>query len=136
VAASAGATCTQELGIVRNYVSALLGIVLGLCVHADAAQRRCGWLFNPSPANWWLTDRDGEWTLSEQGGPQAEGLDQLTKMKRPDWVSTNVGSYGYGCACLELVLQAEEKRVSRLLSAEALPLARCRSDPALPSEPR
>jgi len=28
---------------------------------ADITQKRCGYLDNPTPANWWLTDRDGEW---------------------------------------------------------------------------
>ncbi|HYG29015.1 MAG TPA: DUF4087 domain-containing protein, partial [Allosphingosinicella sp.] len=36
-------------------------------------QRRCGWLDNPTPANWWLTDRDGEWLIGAQGGYQAPG---------------------------------------------------------------
>jgi hypothetical protein len=32
------------------------------------AERRCGWLENPTPANYCLTDRDGEWTIGVQGG--------------------------------------------------------------------
>jgi hypothetical protein len=35
---------------------------------ASALERRCGWLDNPSPANWWLVDKDGTWILMEQGG--------------------------------------------------------------------
>ena len=27
-----------------------------------------GWLQNPTPGNWWLVDRDGEWTIGTQGG--------------------------------------------------------------------
>ncbi|WP_442808865.1 DUF4087 domain-containing protein [Trinickia soli] len=32
-----------------------------LCTHAVASTRenRCGWLQNPTPANWWLDDKDG-----------------------------------------------------------------------------
>ena len=39
-------------------------------------ERRCGWLQNPTPANYWLIDRDGEWTLSAQGGYHAPGMDE------------------------------------------------------------
>lgn len=30
---------------------------------AQAAETRCGWLQNPTPANWWQDDRGGTWTL-------------------------------------------------------------------------
>src|SRR5690349_18304425 len=35
--------------------------------------RRCGWVDNPTPSNWWLVDRDGEWEIGLQGGYQAKG---------------------------------------------------------------
>ena len=62
-------------------------------------EKRCGWLINPTPANWWLGDRQGEWELGVQGGYQAPGKDELPDMSARGWVETN-GSYGYGCACL------------------------------------
>ena len=34
----------------------------------EAAERRCGWLQNPTPSNWWLEDKDGVWVLATQGG--------------------------------------------------------------------
>ncbi|WP_413167911.1 DUF4087 domain-containing protein [Capilliphycus salinus ALCB114379] len=40
---------------------------------ADALETRCGWLTNPTPANCYLKDTDGSWTLSVQGGYQASG---------------------------------------------------------------
>src|SRR5262245_20967552 len=33
-------------------------------------ERRCGWVDNPTPSNWWLVDRDGEWEIGLQGGYQ------------------------------------------------------------------
>jgi hypothetical protein len=100
---------------------------------AQNGERRCGWLWNPTPANWWLTDRDGEWTLGVQGGYQAQGLDNMPDMSTAGWVVTNTGGYGYGCACLRVVVDRVAGRVLHLLSAQPLPLARCRSDPSLPT---
>ena len=113
-----------------------LALLLGASAAGNGAERRCGWLFNPTPANWWLTDRDGQWILSEQGGYHAPGLDEMPDMARGGWVSTNVGSYGYGCACLEVILDRKHGKIARLIGAEQLPLSRCRSDRALPPEPR
>jgi hypothetical protein len=31
-------------------------------------ETRCGWFSNPTPANIWLYDRDGDWTIGVQGG--------------------------------------------------------------------
>ncbi|MGL4666856.1 MAG: DUF4087 domain-containing protein, partial [Saezia sp.] len=46
----------------------LLVILLSCtCLAAMAAEWRCGWLENPTPANQWLIDRDGAWTISLQG---------------------------------------------------------------------
>ena len=53
------------------------------------AERRCGWLANPTPANYWLNDRDGEWTLSAQGGYRAPGMDEMPDMTTNGWVETN-----------------------------------------------
>jgi hypothetical protein len=47
---------------------------------AAAAERRCGWLENPTPANLWLLDREAEWLLSAQGGYEAQGIDNLRDM--------------------------------------------------------
>ena len=41
---------------------------LGLFNQSPAgAERRCGWISNPTPANYWLSDRDGEWTIMGRG---------------------------------------------------------------------
>ena len=91
---------------------------------------RCGWYDNPTPGNHWLTDRDGEWTLGEQGGYQVPGLDDLGNMARGGKVYTN-GSYGYSCACMRVDVDWQTRRVTRVYSARSIPLSRCRNDRAL-----
>ena len=109
--------------------AALLAFLL-LSGGAEAAERRCGWLANPTPSNYWLNDRDGEWMLSVQGGEAASGMEALPDMTVREWVRTN-GSHGYGCACLVVETDRAAMRVLRVLSAEQLPLRRCRADRGL-----
>ncbi|HYW14872.1 MAG TPA: DUF4087 domain-containing protein [Allosphingosinicella sp.] len=92
--------------------------------------RRCGWLSNPTPANWWLTDSKGQWILATQGADQAPGMDEMPDMSIAGWVETN-GHYGYGCACLTIVADAEGK-VARIADASPRPLKQCRADRKLP----
>ena len=94
-------------------------------------ERRCGWLQNPTPANWWLVDRDGEWILGVQGGYQAPGMDEMPDMSTRGWVRTN-GNYGYGCACMSVTTDRRSGRVTRLFSATPVPLRQCRADRRLP----
>jgi hypothetical protein len=93
---------------------------------------RCGWFDNPTPQNAYLTDRHGTWTLSEQGRPEhtAKG-DAWPEFKRSQWVRTNAGSYGYGCACLSMTVDAESGLAREVFTAVAKPLAVCRKDKAL-----
>lgn len=102
---------------------------------ALAAETRCGWLDNPTPANWWLTDADGEWTLSLQGiGDRDSGFFDAPWAEAPpdQWVETN-GSYGYGCACFEGTVDPANGWATRVTSLTPLPLDRCDRDPALPA---
>ena len=92
--------------------------------------RRCGWLSNPTPANWWLTDRDGQWILSTQGADAAPGMDEMPDMSTAGWVETN-GHYGYGCACMTITADADGQ-VTRVADAVPKPLKQCRSDRKLP----
>jgi hypothetical protein len=98
---------------------------------ASGFERRCGWVDNPTPANWWLVDRDGTWEIGIQGGHQAEG-------DLPDfggaWVETN-GHHGYGCACVDVRVDRSSHQVLVVRGAKALPLARCKGDKALPPHP-
>lgn len=91
-------------------------------------ERRCGWVDNPTPANWSIIDRDGEWVIGVQGGFQAEG--DMPDFGS-DWVEQN-GHYGYGCACIEARVDPKTKHVLEIRRATKLALARCRTDKRLP----
>lgn len=96
---------------------------------AAPLENRCGWFHNPTPNNATLTDRDGEWVVSTQGGDSAEG--DWPVFTDAQWKKTN-GHYGYGCACMKVVVDRGEQRVLRIASATAKPLKACREDRALP----
>ena len=112
--------------------SILLFILLGLLSGAASAETRCGWLQNPSPANWWLVDKDGEWILSQQGRYflSDESWDNMPKIRERDKVRTN-RSYGYSCACLKVKTDKAAKRILQVYSGKSLPLKKCKADPAL-----
>lgn len=95
------------------------------------AERRCGWLDNPTPGNWSLVDRHGEWLLSVQGGYEAPGMDRMPDMSTAGEVLTN-GNYGYSCACMTVVTDRVSTRVARVISARPVPLRKCSMDPHLP----
>jgi len=95
------------------------------------AETRCGWLQNPTPANWWLIDRDGEWTLAVQGGYQAPGMDDMPDMTTRGWSDVN-GHHGYGCACMSVTTDRARMRITRIISARPVPLSQCRRDRRLP----
>ncbi|SMG02788.1 DUF4087 domain-containing protein [Burkholderia singularis] len=112
-------------------VLTLAAIAAGLGLpHTGAAEIRCGWLENPTPGNWWLTDRHGSWTLSVMGGPEAEGMDRLPDIAGDQYVQTN-GHHGYGCACLTVVSHKRTQRIVKVLKARQLPLSACRRDERL-----
>ena len=111
---------------------ALLLLVLSLAALAAAGQQRseqrCGWFSNPTPANAWLIDRDGEWTISVQGDYSAEG--DWPNFPDRYWKKTNI-NYGYGCACMRVTTNRAEKQIIVIKSAVAKPLSTCRNDKAL-----
>lgn len=92
-------------------------------------ENRCGWYENPTPGNHWLTDKDGTWIIGAQGGFQADG-DYPPAFSDAQWVKTNI-NYGYGCACLRVQTDKQEKRILKVVSATARPLSACRKDKAL-----
>ena len=93
-------------------------------------ETRCGWFFNPTPANIWLDDRDGEWMIGVQGGYQVESDWEWPAFKKGQWVETN-GHHGYGCACLVVRVDQETHHVLEIKSSRARPLAACRRDRSL-----
>lgn len=92
------------------------------------AETRCGWFSNPTPANAWLNDAQGEWLISTQGGEQADG--DWPIFKDSQWIKTNV-NYGYGCACMKVEVDGVEKRITKIISSYAKPISACRKDKTL-----
>jgi hypothetical protein len=115
----------------RAFTLGLVAMLAATAAAEAAPERRCGWLHNPTPGNHWLTDRDGQWILSAQGGPELPGMDRIPDMTTREWVRTN-GYYGYGCACVTMEVNRAQRRVLRVTAAEQLPLSRCRADSSLP----
>lgn len=126
----------------RMQLRASLGIGLAIAALAFVSSRpgavaagagpletRCGWLSNPTPANVWLYDREGEWTIGVQGGYQAKG-DWSPENGYKQWTETN-GHYGYGCTCMRMRVDKRSHRVIEIQSVKERPLAACRQDPAL-----
>lgn len=97
-----------------------------------AEETRCGWLVNPTPANWWLIDADGEWTIGEQGGYQAPGFEDAPWGGQREQVPVN-GNYGYECACMAVTSDADTMTITRVVSIRSRPLSACRQDRELPS---
>ncbi len=71
---------------VRQLGAVLLLVLFLVPVRTVAAERRCGWLENPTPGNFSLRDRGGEWVLGVQGGYEAEGFDRM-----PDMTASGLG---------------------------------------------
>lgn len=92
-------------------------------------ENRCGWFVNPTPANAWLNDKDGEWIIGVQGGFQAEG--DYPDFPDDQWVKTNV-NYGYGCACIRGKFDNDSKKILEILSSTIKPLSACKKDASLP----
>lgn len=96
---------------------------------ADRGVMRCGWYSNPTPANLSLFDRDAEWIIGVQGGHQAAEESLYPDFAETQWVSES-GSYGYGCACLQVEADSKQQ-VVRIHKATAKELKVCRTDRAL-----
>jgi hypothetical protein len=94
-------------------------------------QAYCGWIDNPTPANFYLTDATASWIIGEQGGHQAEG-DVSFPDSDDEFVKTN-GSYGYFCGCLqaETSVQGEDHLITKIVSSQAQSLSACLGDSRL-----
>lgn len=119
-------------GNMRLVLLLICAMVGGQTAFADAGppmgQLRCGWFENPTPANAWLTDREGEWLIAGQGGHQAQGGWPSFPPWR--WVRTN-GHYGYGCACMRVLTNPSDFSVTKILWSSPRSLASCRKDTTL-----
>jgi hypothetical protein len=112
----------------KIYASLIIFTVLAQQV--DAKEKRCGWLDNPTPSNFWLKDKNGSWLISEQGGFFAEG--DVPDMDISQFVVLNGGSYGYGCICLTVTTDKKKKRILKIFDSKQLPLKTCLEDLSLP----
>lgn len=115
-------------------ISAIISSIFIVALPAKAVETRCGWLHNPTPANWYLIDKDGRWIISLQGGYAAQGMDNIPSYNEKEYVKTN-GYYGYGCACMDVVTDSARSRISEIRGGESLPLSTCREDPNVPKSP-
>lgn len=107
---------------------ALPVLLLGAAPAAKKPEQICGWLANPTPGNWWITDREREWTLSTQGGPQAPGWEDVAyDPSAHEYVKTN-GEYGYGCACARMTVNHRTGEIIRIYDVTARRLKQCRAD--------
>jgi uncharacterized protein DUF4087 len=137
---NAGETMQQRL-LQFAFLVAMTPVLVILCMASHRAlpskaatpqlETRCGWFSNPTPGNVWLNDRDGEWIIGIQGGYQTEGDWPWPDFKKGQWVRTNAGSYGYGCACLQVRVDKETNHVLEIKGARPRPLAACRKEPSL-----
>ena len=118
-------------GQIQSDIIAAEGAPASTSAATPISERRCGWLTNPTPGNWWLFDGHGEWILATQGGDQVPGFDDIPDMSTAGWVETN-GHYGYGCACMTLSYDPATHRVTGIAGAKPKPLKQCRADRSLP----
>ena len=103
---------------------------MSVSVSSVAGEYRCGWLENPTPANWWLTDKDKSWVISTQGGYSIKDKywDNLPEIEDDEFVKTNI-HYGYSCACLTVTTDAKKGRILKILKkGKQLLLKRCLED--------
>ncbi|MHC1551507.1 DUF4087 domain-containing protein [Phyllobacterium sp. K27] len=103
--------------------------VMSLTAAADAERRR-GWYSSPTPGNLILTDREGNWWIQMQGGPDPKGIANAPVFDEREFVETGVpgSGHGYGCACMTAMTNPKEKRITRVIVGNTLPLARCHND--------
>jgi hypothetical protein len=95
------------------------------------AEKRCGWLENPSWGNWWLLDHDGKWIIREKDGYEAEGSENPPDISTGDYVSTN-STYGYACGCITGIMDADSFRVAQVDFFELKTVEECQADADLP----
>lgn len=96
---------------------------------AFASENRCGWIDNPTPGNWTLTDADGQWIVMSQGGHEAGGMENIGDISAGDYVATN-GNYGYACGCMKV--DTDAGYVTQVYSFRQSAIAKCENDSSLP----
>jgi hypothetical protein len=118
----------------RRLLLAALPLCLALAAAEAAPENRCGWVVNPTPGNWWLTDRDGDWILATQGSDrEALGMENIGDISAGDYKAVN-GNYGYACGCMKVETEVSggQRYVTAVYSFKQGKLAQCAKDKALP----
>jgi hypothetical protein len=97
-----------------------------------SAEKRCGWLENPTPANLWLIDGESEWTISIQGRGfiNEDSVEKIPTIDENEFVRTN-GNYGFSCVCLNVKTNKERSEILEVYSGKQLLLKKCLEDPNL-----
>ena len=119
----------------RRLPLAALPLCLAISAAEAAPENRCGWVVNPTPGNWWLTDRDGDWILATQGSDrEALGMENIGDISAGDYKAVN-GNYGYACGCMKVETEVSggERRITAVYSFKQGKLAQCTKDKTLPS---
>jgi hypothetical protein len=112
------------------------GVVVAMLAGPALAEQRCGYLENPTPGNWTLSDADGDWLVSSQGdGREAAGMDLIPDLTVRDFIVTNPPDHGYACVCLGVQSDATAMRILRITSVKQLSIRKCTADPNL-TEPQ
>lgn len=124
--------------LMRPLFAICFGLVIMSLPAAAHAERRCGWYSSPTPGNLVLTDSDGDWWIQMQGRSDPKAIDNVPAFDKRQFVETNVpgSGHGYGCACMTVVTNAKQQKITRVISGEILPLVRCPNDRSLPSPGR
>ena len=104
-----------------------------LSMSAMAAEYRCGWIENPEPGTWWITDKDARWEISTQGGYSVptSSIDNLPNVIPNEYVRIS-GIYGYSCGCLSVDADKANKRITKILQkGKQVFLKQCLEDKAI-----
>lgn len=108
-------------------------VVFSATAAMAAPENRCGWVVNPTPGNWWLTDRDATWIMASQGSDEgAVGMENIGDISAGDYVASN-GNYGYACGCMKVETDAASERILAVYSFKQLPISKCERDKSLPA---
>ncbi len=106
-----------------------LGVVQA-CAGSALAETRCGYVVNPTPGNYWLTDGQGDWIMTTQGDDRDPGMDQVPDLSEHDYVKTN-GAYGYACGCIGGAFDVKSMQVVKIDTFKQKVLSACRKDKKL-----
>ena len=111
---------------------ALSILLLAVPLSVMSAEKRCGWLENPTPGNLWLIDSESEWTLSIQGRGfiNEDSMENMPAIDQNEFVRTN-GYYGFSCACLNVKTDKKNSEILEVYGGEQLLLKQCLEDPSI-----